>query len=52
MEAKVTCFAFDFLHTKLIIGNDVVSGPITALAAASLRRKDTIFWEAHVRPLQ
>ena len=31
----VTCFAFDFLRTKRIAGNDVVSGLITALVAAS-----------------
>ena len=34
IKAKVTCFALDFLHTKRIDGNDVVSGPIAALAAA------------------
>ena len=39
MKAKVKCFAFDFLHTKRIAGNYVVSGPITALAAAWPRRK-------------
>ena len=43
MKAKVTCFAFDFLNTKRIAGNYVVSGKIIALAAASPRRKVTIF---------
>ena len=39
MKVKGTCCVFDFLHTKRVAGNDVVSGPITALAAASPRRK-------------
>ena len=45
MKAEVTSFAFDFLHTKHIARNYVVSGPIIiiALAAASPRRKVTIF---------
>ena len=43
MKAKGTCFALDFLHTKHIAGNDVVSGPITALAVASPRRKVAFF---------
>ena len=37
MKAEVASFAFDFLHTKRIAGNYVVSGPITALR---LRRLD------------
>ena len=47
-EGKVTCFAFDFLHTKRIAEN-VVSGPITTLAAAM---QDYNFWEVHIRPLR
>ena len=40
VNVKVTCCVFDFfLHTKRIAGDDVVSGPITALAAASPRHK-------------
>ena len=38
MKAKVTCSASDFLHTKHIARNDVVSEPITALAAVSSQR--------------
>ena len=38
-----TLFALDFLRTKRIAGNDVLSGPITALTAASPRRKVTTF---------
>ena len=30
MKAKVTWFAFEFLHTKRIAGNDVVIEPFTA----------------------
>ena len=47
MKAKVTWFAFVILHTKRIAGNDVVSGPITALAAASHRRKVKYLGGAH-----
>ena len=43
MKAEVF-FAFDFFHTKRIAGNDVVSGPITALAAVSPQRNVNIFW--------
>ena len=39
MKVKVTCCVFDFLHTKRLAGDDVVSGPITALAAASPQHK-------------
>ena len=40
MKTKVTCFAFDVLHTRCIARNYVA---ITALAAALPRRKVTFF---------
>ena len=39
------------LEPVLVLRQVLVSGPITALAAAAPRRKVNIFWEAPVRPL-